>query len=240
MTTHYLHVTNDDESWRYIPILVREPVDKEHDEDFEVNYIDSLVSKYGKSGRKQRNNWRTDTLFIVNKFDKQIIRSPASNLIEYMKYCCNYGQTVLTMMNANNRNTANMNKEQLNQFVLKVEKIEEEKWSRTLDDFGDDVDLNELQKLKAEICGIVKMREILENKMCDIVTRILPQIEKQLDAAEKEKELKLQRIRKQMELSDPGKLKSKCNKFGNTFMSNLRHFYSGRLVPKIDIKYRFR
>ena len=217
-----------------MPILVREPVDVEHDVHFEVKYIDALVDKYGKNGRKKRSNWRADTLFIVNKFDKQIARSPASNLIEYMNYCCSYGQTVLTMMNATNRNTANMGQNELNQFVLKVEKMEQEKWDETLKGLSDDVDLNELENLKNKICGIPKMREIIVTKMCDIVTRILPQIERQLDEAEKSKEAELRQIRKQMELSDPAKLKTKCINFGNKFMENLRHFYSGRLVPKID------
>eukprot|EP01083_Nonionella_stella_P234202 824514_1 len=90
LTAWFLHETNPDGSYRYMPILVREPVDVEHDTHHEVTYIDNLVEKYGH-GRKKRVDWRSDTLFVVNKFDKQINRSPASSLIEYMKYCSNYG-----------------------------------------------------------------------------------------------------------------------------------------------------
>ena len=211
----------------------------EHDTHQEVTYIDGLIEKYGH-GRKRRVGWRADTLFIVNKFDKQINRSPASSLIEYMKYCQEYGQTVLTIMNAKGKNTANMSQMQLNQFVLTVESDEEEKWSEVLREFMkmDDDDLEALKKLKREIAGIGKMNEILAKKMCDIVKKILPSVERQLDLAELEKRNEIAGIMKQIDMCDPQKLKGQCIEFNNSFLKNLRLFYNGNLVKQLDKKYK--
>eukprot|EP01083_Nonionella_stella_P170182 578624_1 len=57
LTSFFIHETNPDGTYRYMPILVREPVDVEHDTHYEVNYIDNLVEKYGH-GRKKRISWR--------------------------------------------------------------------------------------------------------------------------------------------------------------------------------------
>eukprot|EP01084_Bolivina_argentea_P314135 544102_1 len=239
LTAHFLHDTNPDTSYRYIPILVREPVDVEHDTHFEVEYIDNLVEKYGH-GRKKRINWREDTLFIVNKFDKQINRSPASSLIEYMKYCSEYGTTVLTIMNAKGKNTANMTQQELNQFVLTVETDEESKWAEVIHEFTkmDDENLHELKQLKQERAGVSKMNEILAERMCDIVKRILPSVERQLDLAEAVKRNEIAGIMKQIDMCDPQKLKGQCITFNNKFLKYLREFYNGALALKVDKKWK--
>eukprot|EP01083_Nonionella_stella_P071192 191097_1 len=167
LTQHFLHQQNADGSYRYIPILVTEPVDMEHDTNSEVKYIDHLVEQW--NGSNPRVRWMKDTLFVCNKFDKQINRSPASSLIEYMEYCCrnSSNQTVLVMMNPNSANTANMTFEQLNHFVVNAEAKEEEKWHNVLHEFEqlNDPNLFELKRLKNEICGISKMNHILAANM---------------------------------------------------------------------------
>jgi len=240
LTAHFLHELNPDGSYRYIPILVREPVDIEHDNDigFEIEYIDNLIQRYGR-GYNKRIGWKNDALFIVNKFDLQLHRSPASSLIEYMKHCCKYGQTVLTIMNAKNQNTANMTQDQLNEFVINVEKYEEEKWNEVIAEFGrmDDENLDKLIASKNDVCGVGKMNELLAEKMCDIVKKILPSIEQQLDAAEQSKEHEIAAIIKQIAMCNPKKLKRQCVAFNNRFLQFLKEFYNGSLTPRIGDKY---
>ncbi len=133
-------------------------MDVEPDTHFEVEYINDLVEKYGH-GRKKRINWGEDTLFIVNKFDKQINRSPAASLIEYMNYCCAYGETVLTIMNAQNENTSNMTQKELNVFVDNVVHKEEKTCIAIINECNklDDENLLELKQLKESICGVNKI-----------------------------------------------------------------------------------
>ena len=184
----------------------------------EVNYIDNLVARF--DGRRKRIGWRDDTLFVVNKFDKQINRSPASSLIEYMRYVSEYGKTVLTIMNAKGKNTANMSQTELNKFVLTVENDEEERWNQVMNEFYnmDDENLDELRKVKEELAGISKMNGILSERMCEIVKTVLPKVEKQLALADLQKRQELSGIEKQIDMCDPQKLKGQCIQFNNKFL----------------------
>eukprot|EP01084_Bolivina_argentea_P314138 544106_1 len=239
LTAFFLHETNVDGTYKYMPIMVKETIDVEWDSHFEVCYIDNLVETY-EHGRKKRINWRDDTLFIVNKFDKQINRSPASSLIEYMNYCCTYGETVLTIMNANNENTSNMSQGELNIFVDAVVSKEEERWNDIINEFNklDDENILELKQLHQSICGVIKMNEILSQKMCDIVKRILPSIERELDKAEHLKRLEIANIMKQIEMCDPPKLKQQCIEFNNKFLKVSKQFYCGQYIMKVNSKYK--
>ena len=248
LTLSFLHETscNNGHEYKYIPILVVEPNDKEHDKNEVINYISNLIENdIDCPDYKKRIDWKSSTLFIINKFDRQISRSPASNLIDYMNYICNvYGgkdrkdNTILTMFNPYNENTSTMNHKQLYEFVLGVKDLEEKKWNETLKQFKnlDDENLYQLIQMKNEKCGINKMNKILELKMCNIAKKCIPNLERQLEIGTKNKEIEISNIIKQIEMCNPLKLKTECIQFGTLFMKLLKEYYNGSLIPYIDPK----
>eukprot|EP01083_Nonionella_stella_P076994 210020_1 len=238
LSAQFLHETNEDGSYRYWPILVREPEDPENDQHLAAKRMDQLTHAHGH-GDNKRCSWRDDTLFIVNKFDTAINRNPASSLIEYMKYCCNYGETVLTMMNPLALSTGTMSHTQLNEYVLQVPHMEEQKWQQAIAQFANlnDENLEELKALKDELCGVPLLHAIITHKMCNIVKKILPFIERKLQSAEHEKQKEISNIIKQMQMCDPQKLKTECIEFGTRLMQHFRTFYNGKLASEIDSKY---
>eukprot|EP01083_Nonionella_stella_P076993 210015_1 len=238
LSAQFLHETNEDGSYRYWPILVREPEDPENDQHLAAKRMDQLTHAHGH-GDNKRCSWRDDTLFIVNKFDTAINRNPASSLIEYMKYVSNYGETVVTMMNPSGQSTGTMSHTQLNEYVKKVPHLEEQKWQHVMGQFTtlNDENLEELKALKDELCGVARLHTIITDKMCTIVKKILPFIERQLQSTEQAKQKEISNIIKQMQMCDPQKLKTECIEFGNRFMQYFRQFYNGRLPAQIDPKY---
>eukprot|EP01083_Nonionella_stella_P155565 502673_1 len=231
MTADFLEEHNPDGSYRYIPIVVIAAQDAEHDKKAEVNHIDGLVT--------QRLSWQTEALFIINKFDLQINRAPASKLIEYIKHCRRLGQSVITMMNTKEGNPATMQYNELSAFVANVSRNEKSKWKDAFDGFAklNDEDLSTLKQLVSEVCGVDKMNDILSQKMVDIVTKILPSIQNKLKLAEKEKQKHISDLIKQIALCDPSKLKDQCMKFNNRFLMNLRRYYSGMGIPHLNGKH---
>eukprot|EP01083_Nonionella_stella_P015736 44023_1 len=201
LTAQYLHEQSPDGSYQYIPVLVRVQEDLEHDSHYEVIDVDRVVDKYG--GAKKRLDWRSETLFIVNQFDRNINHSPASSLIEHMKYYAQYGQSVMTMAACGEINprpvyprgryhmewspgidsdsmveSATIDSKggiKTPQELWKAEIDEEEKWNQVFMEFDamDDECLYELKVLHDEIAGISKMNELLGSMMCDVLKKVL-------------------------------------------------------------------
>ncbi len=74
--------------------------------------------------------------------------------------------------------------------------------------------------------------------MCEIVRRILPSIERDLDRAEHNKRLEIAGIMKQIEGCDPQKLKGQCIEFNNKFLKVSKQFYCGQYIMKVNNKYK--
>jgi len=239
MTAWFLHDPNPDGTYKYIPILVMEPVEREHKTKNAnpVNYVDALVQRYeAPNNGNKRTDWANDALFIVNKFDKVTNVGKASDLLDRIRECCGNGQyennTILTMMNAKGHNTAAMNNDQLKQFVMRAPKDEEDKWGHIMFTFKkkDDPSLEALREKKEKLVGIARMNETLEERMCNIAKKCLPSLQTQMELAEKEKEEAINSITKQLLMCDPLKLKTECIEFGNLFMKHLTELYNGSFI----------
>eukprot|EP01084_Bolivina_argentea_P271958 462890_1 len=220
ITAHYLYETNADGTYRYMPILVRIPMDIECGTPRQISYIDMLIDKYGQ-GQKKRIKWKQDTLFIVENFSRQINRSPASSLIEYMKYLCEYGQTVIIMNRIQRQNIYNMNRMEYYKYLLSLEHHEEKYWNAVFSEFNKikDNNINKLRDLKKQCCGINKMKQLLMNKIVNKINiENIENIKRYLDVFEVEKRNEISAMAKQISLSDHKKLKSKCIAFSNKFL----------------------
>jgi hypothetical protein len=245
ITAWFLHEPNPDGTYKYIPILVMVPVEKQNRQknDNAVSYVNELVQRCGPPSN-QRTDWANDALFIVNKFDKVTNVAKAAELLDRIRECCGDGHfennTILTMMNAKQENTAIMSNNQLKQFILRAPRDEEEKWDQILFTFKkqDDAALQALKEKKENMVGIKRMNEVLEVRMCDIASKCLPSLQNMMELAEKEKEEAINSITKQLLMCDPLKLKTECIEFGNMFMKHLTELYNGSFVAWMEEKHK--
>jgi hypothetical protein len=219
--------------FQYMPVLVRTVEDEEHEQHLAKKIVTEIINKYPAPDMSKRINWLNETVFIVNKFDKQCNRGSAGDLIRYMNRCCEYGRTVITMLNPNQEMTGQMNYEDLASFVRRVPSEERAKWHAIWHTFALDDNLPELKNMCANICGVSKMNEIIATKMCEIVRRILPDIERQLDETTRRKNLELEQISLQIGNCDPIRLKQSVTKFNNRFLNYLQNFYAGNLGQQL-------
>lgn len=217
--------SSDNITYKYIPVFVKECIDSLNDNDDDIHYIDNLLYN-------TRPDWKNDTLFVFNKFDKNCNYEKASDYMEYIKSLSRYGDTIITVSNPENKNPSQLLLKDLQSYYQNVIEIEEQWWQhkiisplRTKNDFQCD----NLIKLKKKYCGVKLLKRKLHNKMCDVVKKVLPNIEEQIMKRENFFINKVRQLKNELEkIKKPNDIQQEISEFNDHFLENIREFYECR------------